>query len=128
MLRGQRQNQAKPLNAGAKKDGSENHAFETHGDPHFMVQSIAAEPICFDYNPVPGTAITLLNDPVSGLLVTGKIGPMNNHNKTFIEQLYLLSPMGAQLNFNTSGVILHGLPVRHQVHYETPQRMKYGDI
>ena len=93
-----------------------------------MVQSIAAEPICFDYNPPEGTVITLLNDPVSGLLVTGKIGPRNHQNKTFIDQLYLLSPMGAQLNFNTSGVILHGLPVREQVQYETPTRMKYGDI
>ena len=93
-----------------------------------MVQSIAAEPICFDYNPPEGTVITLLNDPVSGLLVTGKIGPKNQHNKTFIDQLYLLSPLGAQLNFNTSGVILHGLPVREQVQYETPTRMKYGDI
>lgn len=102
--------------------------YETYGDPHFMVQSIAAEPICFDYNPPEGTVITLLNDPVSGLLVTGKIGPKNQHNKTFIDQLYLLSPLGAQLNFNTSGVILHGLPVREQVQYETPTRMKYGDI
>ena len=114
-----------------------------------MVQSIAAEPICFDYNPPQGTVITLLSDPVSGLLVTGKIGPKNHINKTFIEQLYLLSPLGAQLNFNTSGVILHGLPVKvrgqtfkiftnslnntftlekDRVEYESPTRMKYGDI
>jgi len=115
-------------NEGRRQNEKYNTNYETYGDPHFMVQSIAAEPICFDYNPPEGTVITLLNDPVSGLLVTGKIGPKNHLNKTFIDQLYLLSPLGAQLNFNTSGVILHGLPVREQVQYETPTRMAYGDI
>ena len=98
-----------------------------------MVQSLGSDPICFDYNPPPGTQITLLSDPESGMIVTGKvwphltlnwpqnvkgwsifelwkgrIGEMNEHNKTYIDHLYLMSPEGAHLNFNTSGVLLHG--------------------
>ena len=38
----------------------------------------------------------------------GRIGEMNEHNKTYIDHLYLMSPEGAHLNFNTSGVLLHG--------------------
>lgn len=41
-------------------------------------------------------------------LCKGRIGEMNEHNKTYIDHLYLMSPEGAHLNFNTSGVLLHG--------------------
>ena len=40
-----------------------------------MVQSLGSDPICFDYNPPPGTQITLLSDPESGMIVTGKVSP-----------------------------------------------------
>lgn len=96
-----------------------------------MVQSLGSDPICFDYNPPSGAQITLLSDPENGMIVTGRIGEMNEHNKTYIDHLYLMSPEGAHLNFNTSGVLLHGLPVSK--HFEThqtggPKRMKYSDI
>ena len=58
-----------------KPSNNNNQNYETYGDPHFMVQSLGSEPICFDYNPPPGTQITLLSDPESGMIVTGKVWP-----------------------------------------------------
>ena len=41
-----------------------------YGDPHFMVHTEGHEPICFDYNPLNLTEITLLFDPVTSLVIT----------------------------------------------------------
>ena len=49
-----------------------------------------------------------MTDPESSLTITGIIGETNEKNKTYIDTLYLMSPEGAHLTFNTSGVILHG--------------------
>ena len=56
-----------------KKPSNNNQNYETYGDPHFMVQSLGSDPICFDYNPPSGTQITLLSDPENGMIVTGKV-------------------------------------------------------
>ena len=42
-------------NAGAYGSG--------YGDPHFMVNSLGQDPICFDYNPPAGSEMTLIMDP-----------------------------------------------------------------
>ena len=93
-----------------------------------MVSSIGSEPICFDYNPEPGSTLTLLSDPESNLMVTGKISEITSDSKTFIDEILFMSPLGAQLTFNTGGVHLRGLSVRDHIAQYDEETIQYGDI
>ena len=93
-----------------------------------MVSSMGAEPICFDYNPAPGSELMLLSDPESSLRVTGKISEITDGNKTFIHEIVFMSPNGAQLTFNPDGIFLRGLSVRDHIRQDDEETVQYGDI
>ena len=53
---------------------------------------------------------------------------MQAGNKTYIDEILFMSPMGAQLTFNPLGVHLKGLSVREKIHQNDAETIKYGDI
>ncbi|CAG5110503.1 Oidioi.mRNA.OKI2018_I69.chr2.g4902.t1.cds [Oikopleura dioica] len=79
-----------------------------YGDPHFMVQSPAQEPLCFDFNPTEGTDMNLLVDPESALAITATAKARDN-GKVFMNSIHFQSPAGAHLEFDIDGVHLAGL-------------------
>jgi len=102
---------------------------QVYGDPHFMVSSIGQEPVCFDYNPPPGSTLMLLSDPSSSLLVRGRISAEIGHqNKTFIEEITFMSPGGSELTFDPEGAHIHGQNVRNNFQQEDNETFKFGDL
>ena len=84
-----------------------NGAGEVFGDPHFMVVTEGQEPLCFDFNPPSGMNMTLIMDPISNLIIVATVED-RNEAKSYMTQIYFVSPSGAQMIFDSNGVHLSG--------------------
>jgi len=72
-----------------------------YGDPHFMVQTLGQEAICFDHSPETDKPITLVNDPVSGVVISAETGSHSeSKGRTFMTKVSIMSPEGAMLTID----------------------------
>jgi len=114
-------------NTGNAPNGGANGSGQGFGDPHFMVVTEGQEPLCFDFNPIPGKDITLLIDPLSALSVTAT-AEERKEGKTFMSKIHFASPGGARLEFNEKGVKLAGGDDAYKFKVRENGHVKYGDI
>merc|ERR1712048_1225391 len=89
-------------------NNNNNSGGQAYGDPHFMVATAGQDAVCFDFNPVGGTEMTLLIDPESSLSISATAENREN-GKTFMNSVHFASPEGAHLEFDIDGVHLAGL-------------------
>jgi len=79
-----------------------------YGDPHFMVQTNGQDPICFDYSPAMEVPMTLVNDPVSSVVVTTKTESRNKTGGTFMTEIRIMSPSGAIVTLTNESITATG--------------------
>lgn len=84
------------------------------GDPHFIIQvSGKNDSICFNIDEKPGTVLLLLQDPVTGITVTGQIigdkgsNPYSRTGKTYFGKLGITNAwMDFRIEVTTEKIIL----------------------
>ncbi|XP_055468223.1 inter-alpha-trypsin inhibitor heavy chain H3 isoform X2 [Psammomys obesus] len=84
------------------------------GDPHFIIQvSGKNDSICFNIDEKPGTVLRLLQDPVTGITVTGQIigdkgsNPYSRTGKTYFGKLGITNAwMDFRIEVTTEKIIL----------------------
>ena len=107
--------------------GNQNSAGSAFGDPHFMVVTEGQEPLCFDFNPPAGSNMTLIMDPVSNLIIVATVED-RSEEKSYMTKIHFVSPGGAQMNFDTTGVHLSGLPKSYVATADEEGKIAYGDV
>lgn len=96
-------------NNGNNNNSNNNSGYGTgYGDPHFMVQTTGQEPICFDYSPAMEVPMTLINDPVSSVVVTTKTSSRTQTGGTFMTEIRIMSPSGAIVTLTNEAITAEG--------------------
>ena len=108
----------------AQYGGSNAGLGSAFGDPHFMVVTEGQEPLCFDYNPPAGSNMTLIMDPVSNLIIVATVED-RSEEKSYMTKIHFVSPGGAQMNFDTTGVHVSELP---KSYVDDEGKTVYGDV
>jgi hypothetical protein len=99
-----------------------------YGDPHFMVQTLGQDALCFDYNPAAGSAMTLIMDPTTNLVITADIEGRRKGKTVFMTKVHFNSPGGAKLTISAEGVTTSGLPGSATADFDEGDIITYGDI
>ena len=90
-----------------------------YGDPHFMVQTIGQEAICFDHSP-DASNMTLVNDPVSGVVISAETGSHDeSKGRTFMTKIKLMSPQGSVITLDNKELTSEGAEVHWNAKLDT---------